>query len=202
MCILSVQITEIYLRIILENKSSHPPCKLSSNRIPWQVKYKPDSTDMHEGQVLYKYSTCKQSIRIHCDLDPALEVLVLNCVCWDHALARVSYLFSWGMKYEWRRHETEYVACLERSAKFQLDFQILPVSTLVLVTSFLLLHHGCASRAFLVFWELEKINEKASITHLTSFTTYHTHGGQLFPHISARYALWTFQATCNKENKE
>ena len=38
--------------------------------------------------------------------------------------------------------------------------------------------------------------------HTMCFTTYLTHGGHVFPLISARYTLWTFQAMCNKENKE
>ena len=61
-------------------------------------------------------------------------------------ISLVSYLFSWRMEYEWRSHKTEWVTRLERNEKFQLDFQILPVSTLV---SFWWHHHDdiCALRA-------------------------------------------------------
>ena len=50
-CILGVQITKLYLLIRLEKQvKSHPLCKSSTSQL---------LGSMHEGQVKYKYLTCK-----------------------------------------------------------------------------------------------------------------------------------------------
>ena len=50
-CILCVQITKLYLLIILEKKvKSHHLCKSSTSQLLWP---------MYEGQVKYKYLTYK-----------------------------------------------------------------------------------------------------------------------------------------------
>ena len=68
---------ERYLLIILIIKS-HPLYMSSTNGTLWGVWGVKLSTSqllgsMHEGQFKYQYMTRKQSIQMHCDLDPALR---------------------------------------------------------------------------------------------------------------------------------
>ena len=63
-CILCVQITKLYLLVILEKQvKSHPLSESSISQL---------LGPMYEEQVKDKYLTHKYSTRIHCDLDPAL----------------------------------------------------------------------------------------------------------------------------------
>ena len=63
-----------------------------------------------------------------------------------------SYIWADGRWYEdMEKHKTEWVTYLQPMAKFQLDFQILPISTLV-ISSFVLTSYTYFTRVISVLW--------------------------------------------------